>query len=742
MLDAVPYYKEVYDLQRCASEPLHRIQRIQAYGEILICDQDWSCWYYASQQILENLETATIPEVVFNLSGTKIHTDDLNTPKTASSEIHPYVALFHEHEDYFIIEFEPRNSEYGTKLKIDDFQRSVIQLNESSVLTDFISSVCKEVQNITGYDHVMVYRFDEDYNGTVIEERKSNDRESYLGLKFPASDIPEQARELYKRESIRLVYSTSGEQKMIYTNRLSESKPELDLSEVFVRGVSPIHMEYLQNMGVQASFSVAITYQDRLWGLIACHHKEVRFISHEVRYWLKFVSMLISSNLEKLFLFNKELTKSNKRLLKSQMLEKIMHSKDLINGLLDPENSVMNLIKSDGVIIKCAEQIRLEGKTPNFVKVQQLLEWITEFGEFNVKSFSNTQKILPPEIYDSSIAGLLVVQLSHLSEDYLIWTRSEKALEVEWAGNIHQKKSFDQEKARLTPRKSFEKWKEEVEGQAEEWSTESLDIANLLKLEIREYLYKKYNEIALLNKELKDAYEQMESFSYSVSHDLKAPLRSIEGFTQIIKEDYSDAFDEYGLELLDIISNSIKRMNVFINDILKFSKLNRDQMLVMKINLNTLVQKNWKMLRVIEKYQNAVLHVEDLPPVYGDLSMINQVFHNLLENSLKYVNPGVIPQIDITSKLVEGFVEISLSDNGIGIPEDARGKVYEVFRRLVSEEDYEGTGVGMSIVKKAIDRHGGTIEISNGKNGQGTTFTFTLPTNEDYLSIIKNRQNP
>ena len=741
MADSIPYYSEPYDLTNCESEPLINIQRAQSYGELLLCDLNFKHWYYASEILAKAISTTSIIDLVKELTGLDLNTLDISS-NTTFIEGHPKNLIIHRNEAAYTLELEPNAALGGIKLSTRQLQQSILTISREYSFQEFIDKVCTEVRNITEYDHVMVYQFDENYDGKVIEEKKTEERPTYLGLKFPNTDIPKQARDLYFHEQVRIVYDTSGTQTDIYSNTLIKDKPALDLKGVSIRGVSPIHLEYLRNMKVSSSFSVAIIHENKLWGLIACHHTSKKFINYEIRDWLKFVSSIISSNLSKLFKYNSEVSVGSKKLLRKQILEKILASKDLADSLLNSDHSIMNLIESDGAILKMGSDINCSGNIDIDslnVELENLFEWLSQQEDFNVKVINDVKSALPNYDFGETIASMLIVQLSHLSGDYIIWTRQEKQIEIQWAGVISKDKHFDAAKNRLTPRKSFEKWKQLEGGKAKEWTTQDIEVAAQLKREIREYLYERYNEMTLLNQELKEAYEEMETFSYSVSHDLKAPLRSIEGFAQILKEDYHTVLDEHGLQLLDIITSSIAKMNDFIADILKFSKLNRENLHIMKVNLNDLLDQEWRIIKAIKEHENAVLIKPDLPTVYGDVNVISQIFANLMGNSIKYVLKGEHPKIEIQYYEKEGFLEIHLYDNGIGIPPQSRSKVFEVFRRLVADEEYPGTGVGLSIVKKGINRHGGTIKITDGINEKGTGFIFTLPTNAQFLELRKNK---
>ena len=164
-----------------------------------------------------------------------------------------------------------------------------------------LDTITTKIKDISGFDRVMVYQFDEDWNGQVIREKHNEDMTSYLGLHFPATDIPAQARALYKKTQIRTITDTM--EKPAYLMASEEFKEPLDMTDSILRGVSPMHLEYLQNMGVRATMSIAILFQNELWGLIACHHMTPKMIKYELRNSLKIIGQLFSSTLSYIILF-------------------------------------------------------------------------------------------------------------------------------------------------------------------------------------------------------------------------------------------------------------------------------------------------------------------------------------------------------------------------------------------------------------------------------------------------------
>jgi light-regulated signal transduction histidine kinase (bacteriophytochrome) len=309
-----------------------------------------------------------------------------------------------------------------------------------------------------------------------------------------------------------------------------------------------------------------------------------------------------------------------------------------------------------------------------------------------------------------------------------MWFRPPKTKEVIWGGNPDKNLLSRNENGRLTPRKSFEKWKQIVENQSETWTKEEIDTAITLRNDVKEFIVKRFYEIKKLHTQLQASYDELESFSYSVSHDLRSPLRAIEGFSQILLEDYSQQLDDYGLEVLNTIVDSINKMNDFVNDILELSKLAKIEMIYNQINVNNLLP---SIISDVKNSNNAYekIHIsieENLPLVPADNTMLKQLFYNIIGNAMKYSVLKNKPVIKIGGREDKNHILFYIEDNGIGLDIQYADKIFDVFSRLVSDDEFEGTGIGLSIVKRIMDRHHGTISVES-ELEKGTTFWVSFP---------------
>ena len=244
-------------------------------------------------------------------------------------------------------------------------------------------------------------------------------------------------------------------------------------------------------------------------------------------------------------------------------------------------------------------------------------------------------------------------------------------------------------------------------------------------------------EVRKLNEELENRVEErtrqlaeinveLEAFSYTVSHDLRAPLRAIEGFASILTEDYSEMLDKNGKRVLNVIHENTLKMKELIDSLLSFSLINRKDLQFSEIDVNTLVKSLFYEITTREQQKRIKFETSVLCRVMGDPTLIKQVLINLISNAVKFTALADSPVIDISCSTKDGFCEFRIRDNGVGFEMTYADKLFRVFQRLHSEKDFKGTGAGLAIVERIVSRHGGSVR-AEGKKGRGATFYFSLP---------------
>ncbi|XHR81412.1 MAG: ATP-binding protein [Gloeotrichia echinulata GP01] len=641
-------------------------------------------------------------------------------------------SIMHRNDGGLIMELEHKltdDKNHGFFEFYNLLKRALSKLQGAANVIDLSQIVIKEVKKITGFDRVMLYRFNEDWNGTVIAEEKAECLTAYLGFHYPASDIPEPARRLYSQNLLRLIPNVNYESATIVPRNNPLTNESLDLSNSVLRSVSPCHIEYLDNMGVTASMSIAIMKNQKLWGLIACHHQSPKYISYEIRNACEFFGRMISVELVAKEDSEDSEYKIQLKSVVAKLVEYMSAEKNFVDGLINNQLNLLNLTNSQGAVIYFEGKYYTLGQTPSKLEIQHLIEWINKNVHQELFHTDGLSKIYPEaEKFSDLASGLMVFPISKSQRNYILWFRPEVIQTVNWGGNPNNPvEVMEDGSLHSSPRKSFNLWKETVKLQSLPWKTCEVNAALELRNAIISVVLRKADELAQLNIELERSNSELDAFAYIASHDLKEPLRGIHNYSNFLIEDYGTILNEEGKAKLQSLIRLSQRMEDLINSLLHFSRLGRVELSRQQNDINMIVSGILDLLSArIEETGVEIRIPRPLPTVYCDRVQVGEVFSNLITNAIKYN--------DRTEKLIEiGYIDDSpqpitfyIRDNGIGIREKHFDAIFRIFKRLHSQSKYsEGTGAGLTIAKKIVELHGGTIWVES-TYGQGSTFYFTL----------------
>ncbi|MFP5246597.1 MAG: sensor histidine kinase, partial [Thermoanaerobaculia bacterium] len=234
--------------------------------------------------------------------------------------------------------------------------------------------------------------------------------------------------------------------------------------------------------------------------------------------------------------------------------------------------------------------------------------------------------------------------------------------------------------------------------------------------------------------QLREAHQEMESFAYSVSHDLRAPLRAVNGYAQMLHEDYANKLDDDGRRYIDTIRSEAARMGQLIDDLLRFARLSRQSLRVEALDVAAIAYACMDELRAANPDRKLLFRAGVLPRAIADPSLVRVLLMNLLSNAVKYTKRRDVAVIELTGEASRGEAVYRVRDNGVGFDMRHAGKLFTVFHRLHANDEFEGTGVGLAIVERIVQRHGGTVK-AEGKVGSGASFTFTLPLAEEVRDV-------
>lgn len=732
------------DTSVCDREPIHIPGSIQPHGILCVLDME-------DRSVLQSSENAGVlmavpqieaagqaygrvfkPAIVALIEKLKI--EDLHDgPLVVGTVLEGqdlYNVIAHVSDGVLIIEFEIlQASEAGSLDDLFPQVRSFLTSVEASEnLTDLGMRAATHVREITGFDRVLIYRFDIDWNGIVVAEARNDKLPSYLDLRFPASDIPAQARELYRLNRLRLIPDASYVPIPITPINNPRSQAPLDLSLSVLRSVSPVHVQYMQNMGTPASMSISILDNGKLWGLISCHHSSPKFVPAHVRTACDFIGQTLAMQLSSRSRNDAAVQRVAYQAIQTELLASMAGEPSFIDGLQKNPEALLALLEAQGAAIVFNERPTCLGVCPTDEQVMSLVDWLAEYAAHSEIFASDSLSTLVPEakLFADVASGVVAVPISQIHASYILWFRPEVVQTVTWGGDPTTKIQAGGDPERLHPRRSFEEWKETVRLRSLPWTAVQLDVASAFRNTIVGIVMRKAEELAALNQELVRSNKELEAFSYSVSHDLRAPFRHIVGYAELLKEKYATALDAKAARYINVIVESAESAGKLVDDLLGFSQMGRMTIMPIRIDLNRLVDEVRQLLDTEIGERRVEWKIGNLPTVSGDPGMMRQVMQNLLSNALKYTRSRDITEISIWSEETADEVTVHVRDNGVGFDMTYVGKLFGVFQRLHRAEDYEGTGIGLANVKRIIERHRGRI-WAEGELEKGAVFSFSLP---------------
>jgi light-regulated signal transduction histidine kinase (bacteriophytochrome) len=769
--DVLPWEGQPYSIKRhgttinnCDSEPVQTPGCIQSHGALLVLrpsdltilqvSENVERWLGLSVQALLGRSAAA----AFGDGGQARIRDFLGAEPAEQNPLYvftldarggeaPLDVIVHSTGGVVVVELEATGrgeanpeTDYYSALK-----KSVSRLQGARSVKEFCASVTAEVRALSGLDRVMVYRFHEDGHGEVVAESRRADLAPWLGLHYPAEDIPKPAREVFKQIWIRPVPDVGAELAELCPLTNPDTGKPLTMTHCTLRGPSIMYTEYLQNMGVKAALTMPIRRDGELWGLIACHHYAgPHAVPYKVRAACEFFAQVVSlqhkavEDREQL-LYRLQLEGVHQQLVATAARE---HG---LEAMTAGAPTLLDAMDAGGAAVYHSKRWWRLGNTPSEPQLKALGEWLYARREFEVTgrpvyATDTLARDYPPaEAFASVASGLLAVPLSFSHRSVLLWFRPETIQTVTWGGNPHDKPTMPGPHGpRLTPRKSFELFVESVALRSLPWKPIEIDAASRLRILLIELVVDQAERLADLNADLSRSNEDLDAFAYVASHDLKEPLRGIHKYTHQLLEEASGVSAEHRKKLEALMRLTL-RMDSLLDSLLHFSKVGRVQLDLSLVDLDEVLGEALEMVeaRRTEQLTDIVI-ARPLPTIACDRVRVREVFVNLLSNAMKYndkphrrIEIGYLAPDEPGSRgeappEASGRTVYFVRDDGIGIQPRHHDQVFKMFRRLHGREEYGGgSGAGLTIVKKLVERHSGQIWITS-TPGQGTTFFFTL----------------
>ncbi len=526
-----PAYSGV-DLASCDDEPIHVPGAIQPHGVLLAVDPPTMRVVMASRNTggmlgvaVEDVLDATLGDVVGErlLAAVVARWDEqvfteslvLHFPTGAELGGRPEARLLgaeidvrlHVSDDLLVVELEPYGRPRSVLLSYHSARSAMSRLSGAGSVEDLGQRLAEEIRGLTLFDRVMVYKFDPEWNGEVIAEARREDLNSFLGLHYPAGDIPAQARRLYTVSWTRLIADVDYVPVALEPVLVPDTGRPIDLSLSSLRSVSPIHVEYLQNMGVDASMSVSLVHDDELWGLVACHHYSgPHRPSHDARAAAEFLGQVASAQFA-----DREAAEGRRELLEagamlSRITTRLTGSSGPLPSALVDDPEILDLVGASGVAFCHDGELFTRGDVPSDEVITLIARRLTEQSQLPTGADEDPGELSPTYTDDISsldeelagaelpCAGALVFAAD--ASGFLLWLRRGLPQVVEWGGDPRTKEGAHLEdgQARLSPRKSFEKWSEIVKGRSTPWSAAHVDVASTLQRQLGTMMLKRSRE--------------------------------------------------------------------------------------------------------------------------------------------------------------------------------------------------------------------------------------------------------
>ncbi|MEZ2292914.1 ATP-binding protein [Variovorax sp. RCC_210] len=725
------------ELSSCDVEPIRVPGSIQPHGRLLVLQpeslalvawsENWPDAQLASaQDALHGLSLASLPAVqASHAGGSPVSLGAVRLG--ARGEIgEVFDAAVHRSDRHLIVEFEPASPTGGNEAPIYSLGRIFLpQLQGADTVPELAALAAREMKRLTGFGRCLVYRFDPEGHGEVLAEEAEPGYDSYVGHHFPAADIPQQARALYLVNHFRLIADANYRPVRLRANDASLTAADIDLSQAQLRSVSPIHLEYMRNMGTLASMSVSIVVDGRLWGLVSCHDHAPRFLDTGTRLACEHLGQLLSLQIQSKETNGEVAERLALRQLTLQIVSHLAESDATLQHLVSEASLMLRVMRATGAAVVLDDEVWSVGDVPERAQVQELAGWIAGLGVDVYESDALATHFAPAQAFHDRAAGVLAISISQVHRHLILWFRPEIVRTVRWAGDPH--KPMGGEGGRIHPRLSFQSWVENIRGHSRAWTPAETGAAGELRQALIGVVLRRAEELAAVATELGRVNKELEAFSYTVSHDLRAPMRHIAGYVDLVAQTEGKQLSERAHRYLAHVKDAAAFAGQMVDALLDFSRMGRSALKQRPVDTASLVEGLVRELRRLEPQRNIEWQVEpDLPTLYADPLLLQVAVRNLLANAVKYSrtrSPARIAVRAVRNELGEG---LEVQDNGVGFQMKYVDKLFGVFQRLHQAEDFEGTGIGLASVKRIVERHGGTVQ-AQGEVNVGASFGFVLP---------------
>jgi two-component system, chemotaxis family, sensor kinase Cph1 len=712
------------DLQNCADEPIHIPGSIQPHGALVFLDADGRAegWSANIELVLEHAPQLGQP---FEALGFPAGVNDLVRECIDGIEGGETPALFgaidlrgaeydcvvHAHKGRVVVEFEARDvSTDEVALFAIKAHNSIDRLRRQKTIDGLLDAAVIQVRAFTGFDRVMAYRFRSDDSGDVVAEARRDDLVPYLGQRYPAGDIPAQARRLYTLNTLRMIADMTYH--AVPLVGAADAAP-LDLSFGVLRSVSPIHVEYLQNIGVAASMSVSIVINGRLWGLLACHHASPKRVPYSVRLAADVLAQVLASTVQSIESREDARLVERAAKMRTSLVESLLLEEDPLEALLQHSDAMLESANAQALVVAQFGRVVCRGidQALGEAIVAALPEHVHDLVQYECHREWPVQ--VEPAL--GKWAGMLGLPFDPPSGGWCLLLRTEQIEHVRWGGRPDKSDQFGPMGARLTPRGSFDAWQETVRGRAHAWEDGILTHARMLLGEL----------VRVSNARRAQTETMRAQLLAMLGHDLRDPLNSINMAGMVLEKTSAD--NNKGT-LGRRIQSSSNRMQRMIGQVLDMSRIERGLDLGMgaeRVDLAALVEDMVEEARLA--YPTIVYDLHTVGPAFvmADGGRLGQVISNLLSNARHHGEPN--QPILIRLALAPGQAVLDVANAGAPIPADTEASLFNPFKRssMNNPRNRTGMGLGLYIAQQIVREHHGEIAYRH-EDGR-VIFSVRLP---------------
>lgn len=732
-------FSDSFDFENCEDEPIRTPGSIQSFGALRLLDRD------SLRCVLQSTNAAALfAEAFAGISPTPEsglppachgqlveHLGSTGSPwplrcLQATADRQWHITIHPCGQDLLMVELEP--GEAGRPTAVADLAGLIQQIRAARGVSELMGTAAGAVRGITGFDRTLVYRFAEDWHGEVMAESRDPAMPSFLGLHFPASDIPAQARALYQENEIRLIADVDSPVLPLEpVPGPEQGRRRPDLSQCSLRAVSPIHLQYLRNMGVRASLSISVIREGRLWGLIACHNRTPCHVSLDARLAAKLVGDVLSLCLRLVEEADVMRDRMQHTVCQREILEHFVESDELVPSLMANASALRSLFGATGFAVVDHGRISGDGLLPEDGDLLLLADNVRKRMMAGQSSLF-CQNGWPEPAFEAqaeTAAGVMALAPTTGYDVLVLWLRVEEPREVVWAGR--DDKAPDDP---LNPRHSFEQWSELRRGVARPWVDWELEAAGEMLVALQKLGLRQLARVQRLALNLERSNRDLEDFAFIASHDLQEPLRKVEAFSSLILEELGrpDLRIDEVRGYVSRVTKAASRLRSLVSDLLTYSRVGRLDYQFSECDWQDIARETVELLDgEIVNASATVQLAGDFPVTQASPVLLRMVLQNLISNALKYrADDGRAVRIEVvSSRQGEGW-RLDVIDNGIGFEPEQAEVIFKPFHRLNSKTRYPGSGIGLAIVRKAAERLGASV-VAVSTPGQGSRFSVTYP---------------